>query len=168
MSLVHAVEVPRRPVARLEPIIGAARYARLARAADWLRQVLAGRAVWCVSSAAAGGGVAEMLQTLVGYAQGLDVPVGWLVISGDVGFFAITKRLHNQMHGNPAGGPFSAAEAGHYRVDAGRERRGTARPGPVMRCCCTTRRPPGWPRRWRRQAPGWCGTATSASSGKTT
>ena len=114
MSLVHAVEVPRRPVARLEPIIGAARYARLARAADWLRQVLAGRAVWCVSSAAAGGGVAEMLQTLVGYAQGLDVPVGWLVISGDAGFFAITKRLHNQMHGNPAGGPFSAAEAGHY------------------------------------------------------
>ena len=92
-------------MARLEPIIGAARYARLARAADWLRQVLAGRAVWCVSSAAAGGGVAEMLQTLVGYAQGLDVPVGWLVISGDVGFFAITKRLHNQMHGNPAGGP---------------------------------------------------------------
>jgi trehalose synthase len=36
------------------------------------------------------------------------------VISGDAGFFAITKRLHNQIHGDPAGGPLGAAEAGHY------------------------------------------------------
>ena len=114
MSLVHAVEVPRRPVSRLEPIVGAARYMRLARAADRLRQVLAGRSVWNVSTTAAGGGVAEMLQVLVGYARGLDIPIDWLVITGDAGFFAITKRLHDQIHGIRTGAPLGAAEADHY------------------------------------------------------
>ena len=114
MSLVHAVDVPRLPVSRLEPVIGASRYVQLARAAGQVRQVLAGRAVWNVNSTAAGGGVAEMLQVLVGYVQDLDIPIGWLVISGDAEFFAITKRLHNQIHGTVSGAPLGAAEAGHY------------------------------------------------------
>ncbi len=78
MSLVRAVEVPRRPAYRLEPVLGALRFGRVAGAADRLRQVLAGRAIWNVSSAAAVGGVAEMLQALVGYGQDLGIPVGWL------------------------------------------------------------------------------------------
>ena len=114
MSLVHAVEVPRLPVSRLEPVIGAPRYAELTRGAGQVRQMLAGRTVWNVNSTAAGGGVAEMLQVLVGYVQDLDIPAGWLVITGDAEFFAITKRLHNQIHGSLSGGPLGAAEAGHY------------------------------------------------------
>ena len=114
MSLVHAVDVPRLPVSRLEPVIGTSRYVQLARAAGQVRQVLAGRAVWNVNSTAAGGGVAEMLQVLVGYVQDLDIPTGWLTITGDAGFFAITKRLHNQIHGSPSGAPLSAEEAGLY------------------------------------------------------
>ena len=114
MSLLHAVEVPRLPVSRLEPVIGAPRYAELTRAADQVRQVLAGHTIWNVNSTAAGGGVAEMLQVLVGYVKGLDIPIGWLVITGDAEFFAITKRLHNQIHGSPSGAPLGAAEAGHY------------------------------------------------------
>ena len=114
MSLLHAVEVPRLPVSRLEPVIGAPRYAELTRAADQVRPVLAGRTIWNVNSTAAGGGVAEMLQVLVGYVQDLDIPIGWLVITGDAGFFAITKRLHNQIHGSLSGAPLGAAEAGHY------------------------------------------------------
>ncbi len=114
MTLVHAVEVPRLPVSRLEPVIGALRYAELARAADQVRQVLAGRTIWNVNSTAAGGGVAEMLQVLAGYVQDLDIAIGWLVITGDAGFFAITKRLHNQIHGSLSGAPLGAAEAGHY------------------------------------------------------
>jgi trehalose synthase len=55
-----------------------------------------------------------MLQVLVGYVQDLDIPIGWLVITGDAGFFAITKRLHNQIHGRLSGAPLGAAEAGHY------------------------------------------------------
>jgi trehalose synthase len=114
VSLVTAVEVPRQSVSLLEPIIGGPRYLRLVRAADQVRQLQAGRTIWNVNSTAAGGGVAEMLQVLVGYVSGLGIPVGWLVISGDAQFFAITKRLHNQIHGDLASGPLGAAEARHY------------------------------------------------------
>jgi trehalose synthase len=101
-------------VSWLEPVIGTPRYTELVRAADRLRPVLAGRTIWNVNSTAAGGGVAEMLQALVGYVQDLDIPIGWLVISGDAEFFAITKRLHNQIHGSRAGAPLGEAEARHY------------------------------------------------------
>ena len=114
MSLVSAVEVPRRPVSLLEPIIGGPRYRQLAEAADQVRHMLAGRTIWNVNSTAVGGGVAEMLQALVGYVTDLDIPIGWLVITGDARFFAATKRLHNQIHGDLAGGPLGAAEAHHY------------------------------------------------------
>ena len=114
MSLVHVVQVPRRPVRLLEPVIGGPRYVRLAGAADRVRRQLAGRAVWNVNSTATGGGVAEMLQVLVGYVADLGIPAGWLVITGDAEFFAITKRLHNQIHGDRAGGPLGATEARHY------------------------------------------------------
>jgi trehalose synthase len=114
VTLVHVVQVPRRPVSRLEPVIGAARYAELTRADGHVRQVLAGHTIWNVNSTAAGGGVAEMLQVLVGYVQDLNISIGWLVITGDAGFFEITKRLHNQIHGSLSGAPLGAAEAAHY------------------------------------------------------
>jgi trehalose synthase len=114
VSLVNAVEVPRRSVSLLEPIVGGQRYLRLVETAGQVRRQLAGRTIWNVNSTATGGGVAEMLQVLVGYVSDLDIPIGWLVVTGDAQFFAITKRLHNQIHGDPAGGPLSAAEAHHY------------------------------------------------------
>ena len=109
VHLVRSVEVPRRPVARLEPVIGGERLARLVRAADQFRRQLAGRTVWNVSSTAVGGGVAEMLYVLIGYAEDLEISSRWLVITGDAEFFALTKRLHNQIHGQAAGGPLTAA-----------------------------------------------------------
>jgi len=103
-----------RPVSRLESVFGSERHARLVEAADRFRQRLAGRTIWCVSSTAVGGGVAEMLQVLVGYVQDLDIPIRWRVITGEAEFFVITKRLHNQIHGEVAGGSLSGADAGHY------------------------------------------------------
>jgi len=41
VSLVRAVEVPRRPVSLLEPVIGVARYELLARGANLVRPMLA-------------------------------------------------------------------------------------------------------------------------------
>jgi trehalose synthase len=114
VSLVTTVEVPRRSVSLLEPIIGGERYLRLVQAADQVRQWQAGHTIWNVNSTATGGGVAEMLQVLVGYVTDLGIPIGWLVITGDAEFFAITKRLHNQIHGDLAGGPLGAEEAHHY------------------------------------------------------
>jgi trehalose synthase len=113
-SLVTPVDLPRRPISDLEPVIGAERYANLTRAAIEFRARLDGRSVWNVSSTAAGGGVAEMLQVLGGYTRDLGIPNRWLVITGDADFFALTKRLHNQIHGLAAGGPLTAAEADHY------------------------------------------------------
>ena len=114
MSLVCPVEVARRPAARLEAVIGSERQARLVRTADEFRRRLAGRAVWNVSSTAVGGGVAEMLYVLVGYASDLGIPIYWSVITGDAEFFVTTKRLHNQIHGEASGGPLGRAEASHY------------------------------------------------------
>ena len=115
MALLHAVAVPRRPVAALEPVIGGERYARLTAGATRFLDRMIGRTVWNVNSTAVGGGVAEMLQALVGHISDLDVPVRWMVIGGDPNFYAITKRLHNQLHG--AGGPadLGDVEAEHYR-----------------------------------------------------
>ena len=135
MTLVHAVEVPRLPAARLESVIGAPRYAQLALAADQVRQVLGGRTIWNVNSTATGGGVAEMLQVLVGHVLDLGIPIGWLVITGDAEFFAITKRLHNQIHGSSSGAPLGAAEADHFaRVLAANavELAARIRPGDVV------------------------------------
>ena len=114
MSLVESVKVAARSVTRLGQVIGGERQARLVQAADEFGERLAGRTIWNVSSTAVGGGVAEMLQVLVGYAEDLGIPIRWMVITGDADFFAITKRLHNQIHGQAAGGPLSESDAGHY------------------------------------------------------
>ena len=111
---LHEVLVPATPVAVLEPVIGTVRYGRLVTAAAGFRDRLGGRTIWNVNSTAVGGGVAEMLQVLVGYTGGLGVAVRWMVIGGDPEFFAITKRLHNQIHGDTGGGPLSSADAAHY------------------------------------------------------
>jgi len=114
VSLVESVQVAARPVGQLEPVIGAEREARLVGEAGEFRALLGGRTVWNVSSTAVGGGVAEMLQVLLGYVGDLDVASRWMVITGDAEFFVITKRLHNQIHGEEAGGPLTEADAGHY------------------------------------------------------
>jgi trehalose synthase len=114
VSLVRWVDVPRRSVAQLETVVGGERHERLSRAAGGFRQLLADRTIWNVSSTAVGGGVAEMLQVLIGYAEDLDVRIRWGVIAGDAEFFVTTKRLHNQIHGESSGGPISGADAGHY------------------------------------------------------
>jgi trehalose synthase len=60
---------------------------------------LHGRAIWNVNSTAKGGGVVEMLRPLLGYCRGAGVDARWVVIPGQPDFFAITKRIHNRLHG---------------------------------------------------------------------
>jgi trehalose synthase len=81
------------------------------------RHVFAGRTVWNVSSTARGGGVAEMLTTLLAYARGIGVDARWEVIGGDAAFFAVTKRIHNRLHGfSGDGGPLGEAEREVYEA----------------------------------------------------
>src|SRR5215469_8192457 len=114
VSLVRTIDVPVRSVAQFEAVIGPDRQSHLVQAADVFRKHLADRTIWNVSSTAVGGGVAEMLQVLIGYTEDLEIPIRWGVITGDAEFFVLTKRLHNQIHGDLAGGPISGAEAGWY------------------------------------------------------
>lgn len=61
---------------------------------------LNGRSVLMVNSAAKGGGVAEMLPTIVLLLRELGVETNWAVIGSDKPqFFKLTKRLHNLIHG---------------------------------------------------------------------
>ncbi len=114
MSLVKPVQIAPRSVAPLEHVIGEERRDQLVQAADQFRTALAGRTVWNVSSTAVGGGVAEMLHALLGYVEDLGITSRWMVITGDAEFFVITKRLHNQVHGDASGGVLTAADAGRY------------------------------------------------------
>lgn len=61
--------MPVRALSSLEPLIGQERYGELLNVARASSQALAGKTVWNVSSTAAGGGVAEMLQVLIGYSR---------------------------------------------------------------------------------------------------
>ena len=78
---------------------------------DWTRRLARGRAlladrtVWNVNSTARGGGVAEMLRSLIGYVQGAGIDARWVVMPGDTAFFDVTKRLHNRLHGVDDGVP---------------------------------------------------------------
>ena len=115
VSLLREVAVPPLDAAELEPIIGPKRYTRLLAEATMFRERLGRRTIWNVSSTAVGGGVAEMLRVLAGYTAGLGIAIRWTVIGGDPEFFAITKRVHNQIHGEVgSAGPVGPADAGHY------------------------------------------------------
>jgi trehalose synthase len=77
--------------------------------------MLGSRTVINVNSTAVGGGVAELLETLLGYARGGGVATRWFVVGGDPAFFDVTKRIHNGLYGSPGdGGPLGAAEARAY------------------------------------------------------
>jgi len=90
-------------------------YSEVEAAIDAARRLLAGRVVWHVNSTALGGGVAEMLQSLLAYARGAGVDARWATIGGNEDFFRVTKRLHNHLHGSPGdGGELGKRERGIY------------------------------------------------------
>lgn len=85
--------------------------AHLTAAVDKLRAAAAGtverlrgRRVWMVNSTSQGGGVAEMLPTMVSLLRDLGIATEWVVIDADdPEFFAITKSVHNRIHGESDG-----------------------------------------------------------------
>ena len=80
-------------------------------------KLLEGRTLWCINSTAKGGGVAEMLESLLAYTSGAGIDSRWLVISGEPDFFRITKRIHNRLHGAEGdGGPLGDEEHATYEA----------------------------------------------------
>ena len=113
---MREVAVEAMDLGRLRRILDPSRAERLSRYAEVAREQLQGRIVWNVNATAKGGGVAEMLQTILAYGRGAGVDTRWLVLDGDAEFFAITKRLHNYLHGSAGdGGRLGEQEHGYYR-----------------------------------------------------
>src|SRR5690349_15277631 len=70
-----------------------------------------GRVIWNLSATAVGGGVAEMVRSILAYARGAGVDARWAVLEGTPEFFRITKRIHNAIHGTKGdGSPLGSAE----------------------------------------------------------
>jgi len=81
-------------------------------ALEALARRLRGHRVVMVNSTATGGGVAEILHRLVPLLNELGVPTTWEVMPGDERFYAITKTIHNALHGRP--GSLTASERDHF------------------------------------------------------
>ena len=62
-------------------------------------QSLKGLRVVHVNATPTGGGVAEILRSLVPMMRGLGIDVNWWALEADEGFFTVTKRLHNGLQG---------------------------------------------------------------------
>jgi trehalose synthase len=115
---MQEVRLPARSPQDLAPVIGPERVEHLINdVAPQMRSTLQGHSVVNINSTAAGGGVAEMLQVLLPLSRGAEVDARWLVIDGDPPFFAITKRLHNRLHGQAGGdGDLGPIEREHYEA----------------------------------------------------
>jgi len=89
--------------AKFDALIGDQRAAEFAERLAKSRAALNGRTLWHVNSTAQGGGVAEMLQSVLCYLPGAGIDTRWLVIDGDDDFFELTKGIHKLLHGEPGG-----------------------------------------------------------------
>ncbi|HXW59748.1 MAG TPA: glycosyltransferase [Solirubrobacteraceae bacterium] len=100
---------------RFAGVISTEEYQALQRLVERARNLLHGRVIWNVNSTATGGGVAELLRPLLGYCRDGGVDARWVVIQGNPMFFAVTKRLHNLLHGTDGdGGKLTDKERGVY------------------------------------------------------
>jgi trehalose synthase len=61
---------------------------------------LSGKHITCVNSTYQGGGVAEILNSLVPMFDQVGVDFGWRILHGTPDFFTITKKFHNALQGS--------------------------------------------------------------------
>jgi trehalose synthase len=126
---VAMVEIASSDPRRFAAVLNMRQFAMLERTIRRASRMFNGLRIWNVNSTAHGGGVAEMLSTLLPYARGAGVDTRWLVISGDDQFFAITKRIHNRLHGTLGdGADLTDSDRAHYEAvlahQAGQIRKG--------------------------------------------
>jgi trehalose synthase len=109
------VPIAAQSPARFQAVLTEAQWSDLLATIERARRMIDARVIWNVNSTARGGGVAELLQSLVAYVRGAGFDCRWSVIAGNPDFFAVTKRLHNRLHGAAGdGGPLADAERAIY------------------------------------------------------
>jgi trehalose synthase len=112
---LEGVPIAAQSPARFQSVLTEAQWSDLLATIERARRMIDARVVWNVNSTARGGGVAELLQSLVAYVRGAGFDCRWSVIAGNPDFFAVTKRLHNRLHGAAGdGGPLGEAERAIY------------------------------------------------------
>jgi len=83
---------------------------------------LEGKRVLHLSATAFGGGVAEILYTLVPLMGNVGLEVEWRVMHGADEFFRVTKTIHNALQGDPQGlTPEDLAVFARYNADTAAE-----------------------------------------------
>lgn len=92
---MQKVTLSTKSLADYAPVVGDDVIAELER----LAKPLQGARVVHISSTAYGGGVAEMLHTLVPLMRNVGLDAEWRIISGTDDFFAVTKAMHNALQG---------------------------------------------------------------------
>ncbi len=115
MATLENVPVEAMDPHRFGSVLSPAQYEQLLDLIENRARELRGRVIWNVNSTAKGGGVVELLRPLLGYSRGAGVDARWVVVAGRPEFFALTKRIHNHLHGfNGDGGPLGSAERRIY------------------------------------------------------
>jgi trehalose synthase len=115
MEPIEHVEIHPLPFERFETVLDDEGRAQLEQLVSHAQEIFEDRTVWCVNSTAQGGGVAEMLASLLAYTSSVGVDSRWVVINGNPAFFRLTKRLHNRLHNSPGdGGPLGPEEKDVY------------------------------------------------------
>jgi trehalose synthase len=93
---LRPVALAPKSLAEYAPIVGENLIAEI----EMLARPLRGARVAHVSATAQGGGVAEILQTLVPLMRSAGLQAEWHVMTGSASFFTITKSLHNALQGS--------------------------------------------------------------------
>jgi trehalose synthase len=103
VTLHHVPVAPISP-ARIMSLLDQRQAADFEHTIERGQGLMGARVIWNVNSTARGGGVAEMLASLLAYTRGAGLDARWVVIEGNPDFFRVTKRIHNMLHGSPGDG----------------------------------------------------------------
>lgn len=107
-AVLNLVPVRPKPLDRYRPFLDPA----LQQEIEDLGARLRGVRVLQLNSTSYGGGVAELLLSLVGVERAVGLRVEWRTLAADEAFFAVTKQLHNALQGRPS--PFSEEQKAAY------------------------------------------------------
>jgi trehalose synthase len=108
---LQEVPLPAVAIGRLRDAADSTAWERLTEAQARARELLARRAVWSINSTATGGGVAEMLRTMLPYTRAGGLDARWPIVRAGAYFFGVTERIHNHLHGHLGdGGPLGEAQ----------------------------------------------------------
>lgn len=95
MSALMPVHVGNQPIEDYVGIVGEGEVTRLRE----LAEPLIGKSVLYLNATNYGGGVAELLRSLLPMLRDLGIDAEWRVIYGEHDFFEVTKALHNALQG---------------------------------------------------------------------